>query len=553
MSKSIACLFATLMLGAGFTFAERPRDMPQQGLSSQPGSPTPEEIIAEMDRLVAAYPRICVKRVYGKSVKGVQLAALKISDNPAEDEDEPEILFDGGIHGDESIATDLIMRFVNRILTGYGIDAGITKLIDSREIWFYCMVNPDGREKSRENANGIDLNRDYGYMKVGAFTQPESRGVRDCLLENQFALQFSYHAGIEYLLYPWCFSPSLSPDKALHSFLADLYSTTSGYYDKSKNVQSYFDYKTDGETIDYAYGVLGTAALTMEVAVGNVLLPKYYAAGEPAMLKMIEYAGYGLEGAITDAKTGQGVAAIVTVNDYMPFYSDPKAGDYHKFVPAGTYAIKVTANGYLPQTIPAVTAPASGAVRTNMRLEPDPAAKSTFAYRVIYAEPGIGKPQDLTGPPDNRTFTGVVVVDLQNPVADQPGMEFRLHASGTAQYACFAGAAPDGPWAPLGTGSGATRDFDLSAAGLPTARYLKVTGGASLDAVEVLRAPVVSLDGIHPGSAGYAGRSPGSRPRLEVDLARSRVYFRLGESGPGKDRAFDARGSRGDGYRRQAP
>src|SRR5690242_7264987 len=64
---------------------------PARTLSAGP----PEEVIAEMNRLVAAYPRICAKRVYGKSLNGVELSALKISDHVDQDEPEPEILFDG--------------------------------------------------------------------------------------------------------------------------------------------------------------------------------------------------------------------------------------------------------------------------------------------------------------------------------------------------------------------------------------------------------------------------------------------------------------------------
>ncbi len=58
----------------------------------------------------------------------------------------------------------------------------------------------------------------------------------------------------------------------------------------------------------------------------------YYDSNYPAMLAMIEYAGYGLEGTVTDAISGDPVAAIVLVEDYMQTYSDPTVGDYHKYV-----------------------------------------------------------------------------------------------------------------------------------------------------------------------------------------------------------------------------
>jgi len=59
------------------------------------------------------------------------------------------------------------------------------------------------------------------------------------------------------------------------------------------------------------------------------------------MISMIEYAGYGLEGIVTDAVTGDPITAAVFVNDYYPAYSDPTAGDYHKYVLPGTYSITI--------------------------------------------------------------------------------------------------------------------------------------------------------------------------------------------------------------------
>ena len=91
----------------------------------------------------------------------------------------------------------------------------------------------------------------------------------------------------------------------------------------------------------------------------------------------------------------------------------------------------------------------------------------------------------------------------------------------------------------MGTATGPTREFDLSASGLTAARYLKVTGGASLDAAEAFRIPATGIRARYSGQAARAGR-----PRLEVDLSHSRVFIRAGGSVTGK--VFDARGSQGD-------
>ena len=66
-----------------------------------PGYYTYDQIIAIADSLASNFPSICKKVIWGTSMGGRQLAALKISDNAGADETEAEIMFDGGIHGDE--------------------------------------------------------------------------------------------------------------------------------------------------------------------------------------------------------------------------------------------------------------------------------------------------------------------------------------------------------------------------------------------------------------------------------------------------------------------
>ncbi len=453
----------------------------------------PQDIINEMNRLVSAYPLICSKKVYGKSVNGIEMAALKISDNVAVNENEPECIFDGGIHGDEFVGTDLIMKFAAALLAGYGTDTKMTDLINSREIWFFCMVNPDGRAKSRENANTIDLNRDYGYMTTNGFSQPETRAVRDCLLENHFAIQITYHSGIEYLLYPWCYTPTATPDNATFSLLANLYSTTSAYYVASKNVQSNADYATTGETVDYSYGVLGTAALTSELTVdkGLTISTKHYNANHPAMLKMIEYAGYGLQGTVTDIVSGKGIAATLYVNTSFPIYTDPKMGDYQKFVPAGTYAITVVANGYQSKTLSNIMVQTGASTLANISLQPDTSV-GLFGYKAVFAEAGVGITPNVLGKPDTKTFSGTVVLDMQQEIQSNAQKEIKVHVVGTAkEYTCLAANSIDGPWKSLGK-SMITSEFDLSAGALTKARYVRIEGGANLDAVEALGQTLVT-------------------------------------------------------------
>ena len=74
---------------------------------------TYQEIIDLADSLATAFPSICTKIIFGYSLGNRQCAALKISDNVLIDEPEAEVLFDGGIHGDEVGGPELAEKRIN--------------------------------------------------------------------------------------------------------------------------------------------------------------------------------------------------------------------------------------------------------------------------------------------------------------------------------------------------------------------------------------------------------------------------------------------------------
>ncbi len=72
-----------------------------------------------------------------------------------------KVLLWSQMHGDESTATKGIFDILNFISSEYQTNAAIKNLLKSCTLVFVPMLNPDGAELYiRENANGIDLNRD---------------------------------------------------------------------------------------------------------------------------------------------------------------------------------------------------------------------------------------------------------------------------------------------------------------------------------------------------------------------------------------------------------
>ncbi len=455
-----------------------------------------QEIVDLADSLATQFPDICMKIMYGTSIQGRELAALKISDNVTANENEAEVFFDGGIHGDEIGAAENCIRFARDLCIKYGNDPDVTFLIDNRETWIYYMVNPDGRENmSRYNAAGVDLNRDYGYMwdgwgnSTGAFSQVEIKSLRNCSYENQFVVHTTYHSGTEYISCPWSYRPETPADMDHILQLAGIYSSVSGYANMEYGQGNTGMYAINGSTKDGNYGAMGSISWSMEISYNKQppvsQLMQYYNWNYPSMLAMMEYSGYGLEGTITDTNTGEPIQATVFINDYLQCFSDSTAGDYHKYVLPGKYSITIVANGYETQTTAdSVEVTELSSTPTNFLMVPldDPL---WYAWRMISSQiPGNntvdeGNTKALIGAPDMINYSigkdGWVVVDMQKPIADMPGNDVKIYEGDLSAegFSCYAGETMDGPWLIMGEGTGTT-EFELSVTGLNEARYFKI-------------------------------------------------------------------------------
>jgi hypothetical protein len=487
------------------------------------------EIVALADSLAATFPDICEKHMFGTSVQGRELGALKISDNVSLDENEAEVMFDGGIHGDEIGCSENCIRFARDLCRDYGIDPNITDLVDNREIWIYYCVNPDGRVMdTRRNANYVDLNRDGGYMwdgwgsSTGAFSQPESKALRDATYGRQFVVHTTYHSGTEYISCPWSYRADQCPDFGHILQLAGVYSSTSGYANMQYGQGCTGMYPINGSTKDTNYGAAGAISWSMEISYNKhpstSLIQYYYQINVPAMLAMIEYSGYGLEGIVTDVNTSDPVTAAVFINDYFPTYTDPAVGDYHKYVLPGTYDITIVANGYETQTITGVTVTSNSSTATDFQLTPQ---DGQYAYRICSSRipdnntADEGDTPGVIGAPDDRNYSigrnGWIVVDMQYPIPDGPGNDIIIYEGDTSAegYTCFASETIDGPWHSLGTGNGTT-EFDLANGGLIDAQFVKILddgdgtqtapdAGFDLDAIE----SISEITGVYIAFLGY--------------------------------------------------
>ncbi len=454
-----------------------------------------DDIITLMDSCATAFPFICRKEYIGETVEGRQISACVISDNVSLEENEPEIMFDGGIHGDELCAAENVARMIRYLCVNYGSNTQVTNIVNNTEVWLYPMVNPDGRfHVVRYNANGVDLNRDWGYMwdawggSPGAYSQPETKALRSCMYNHQFVVHTTYHSGTEFISHPWSYRSNLCPDHPHINQLAGIYSTSSGYANLEYGPGCTGMYPINGSSKDTNYGVMGSISWSMEISYQKQpptsQIVYYWNLNLPAMLTMMEYSNYGLNGLVTDAVTGDPVSALIWVNNFMPTYTDPQVGDFHKYVLNGNYTVTVTANGYESQTMNNVTVTAMNATTVDFQLQP---SDDDAFYGYKFAASQIpdnntgdeGNTPASLGEPDEVNYSigkdGWCIIDMQYPIIDGAYNDFTVFEGDITPegYDCYVGNSIDGPFYLVGAGFGTT-EFDLNGSGLAEAQFIKI-------------------------------------------------------------------------------
>jgi hypothetical protein len=247
------------------------------------------EMEAELNTLASSYPALTRLDTLGTSIEGRLIRAIKISDNAAVDEDEPEVFIMGNHHARELMSVEVPLLLARYLLENYGVKPSVTNLVNEREIWIAPMINPDGhvyvelnhtgpsynwwRKNRRPNAGGsygVDLNRNYGYMwgydnigssptpsssvyrGTGPFSEPETRAVRDFCARHSFIIDLSYHSYGELILYPWGYAPIYTVEQDLFAAMGDSLRRGNDY--TAGNTATGAIYLTNGGSEDWGYG-----------------------------------------------------------------------------------------------------------------------------------------------------------------------------------------------------------------------------------------------------------------------------------------------------------
>lgn len=286
----------------------------------------------DMRQLANSQPDIVELREIGRSVENRPIWALRIGERRGSTR---KVCFLGCHHAREWVAVEVPYRLAE-YLVQHASQNPVRQWLSQGEIWVAPMVNPDGHEHTRtenrlwrknrrrnpDGSVGVDPNRNYGYMwgtlnvntsshvpsddtYVGphAFSEPETRAVRDLIARELFRGILTYHSYSQLILYPWGYTsrPVINPvdrdniltlAERMQKLIRDVHGTT---YTAQQSSQLY---PTAGDTTDWTYGVYQIPSFTIELrprtqAEGGFILPPEqiqptWEENQPAALEFIQ-------------------------------------------------------------------------------------------------------------------------------------------------------------------------------------------------------------------------------------------------------------------------
>jgi len=319
----------------------------------------PGGLRAEIDELATRHP------VLGREIVAVRLTAG--ADRVPEGA-RPAVLYVSLQHAREWISGEVTRRLLRSLATGYGTDPVATRLLDTTELWFVLVANPDGYEQTfrpddrlwRKNLadndrdgkfgvrDGVDLNRnfpdhwayapqgssgnpaDQTFRGTAAGSEPETKALVGLAARVPFRFLVNYHSFGRLILYPIGWQEQTpTADQPIYTALAGtpVSPAIPGY----KPELSADLYPTNGETASWAHGEAGALGFTVELGEGipgsnfvfpdnEALVEQEYQLNRPFALDVARSAA---DPARPVSHLGHRVPSFV-VDEFRTSYGDPQ-------------------------------------------------------------------------------------------------------------------------------------------------------------------------------------------------------------------------------------
>eukprot|EP00735_Rhodelphis_limneticus_P000090 TRINITY_DN1013_c0_g1::TRINITY_DN1013_c0_g1_i1::g.29921::m.29921 TRINITY_DN1013_c0_g1::TRINITY_DN1013_c0_g1_i1::g.29921 ORF type:complete len:439 (+),score=148.58,sp/P48052/CBPA2_HUMAN/42.35/1e-105,Peptidase_M14/PF00246.19/3.9e-82,Propep_M14/PF02244.11/5.1e-15 TRINITY_DN1013_c0_g1_i1:45-1319(+) len=252
---------------------------------------TYDEIVAWTQQLQTDFPDLAQVFQIATSYENRPIYAVKISSSVSSGRAKPQVFYDGGLHAREWVSPAVVQYIAYELLSKYGKDSAVTRLVDEIEWTIIPLFNVDGyvytlkdrmwRKTRSPNTGsscvGTDPNRNWNfhfgeagasknpcaddYHGPSAFSEIEVKTVADYLgAMPNLKSYINFHAYSQLWMSPWGYSSSLPTDyaamDALGAKACDAIKAVHGVRYSHGSISNII-YSASGSSVDWAYGIHG--------------------------------------------------------------------------------------------------------------------------------------------------------------------------------------------------------------------------------------------------------------------------------------------------------
>ena len=234
------------------------------------------------------WPDLVERSTLGETSSGHPLLAIRVTDETVDGNasglstgQKLVVYLDGGHHGNEYLGVELVMYYLEDLLTKAGAgDEATLSFLRQTEVWALPILNVDGNLlDTRKNSRLVDPNRNYpfqwggegsgglvaepNYRGPSAMSEAEVKANAEFGLELRPDLWITMHTGVAEFYWPWGWTMDKAPDMVFFESLEEPFqNATNGRVDAMQSAELYV---AAGATDDYGYAVVGVPTFTYEV------------------------------------------------------------------------------------------------------------------------------------------------------------------------------------------------------------------------------------------------------------------------------------------------
>jgi len=345
--------------------------------------PSYQQYLDLMKRFGETYPDLCAIDTIGVSIGGKLILSARIQNGNYTGGERPIVFYSSTMHGDESVGYSLMLMLIDDVLKNAASSPQISTILNEVVLIINPLSNPDGTYfqsdvslfgAKRYNLNNVDLNRNFPDVRLGMDysslgMEKENLAMVKYMEKFPPSLSANFHTGAEVLNYPWDSWYSNERKHADNEWFIEIckdYVQAARISDPSY-LRLYPEgyvfgsdwYWIPGGRQDFVTYNLRGRELTIELsdvklpAVSQI--PGLWNKNHNALLILIEKAGDGIFGTITDSLTSEAIGAKVEIPGYDQYesniFSHSLTGNFFRFLPQGSYELEISAEGYVSKLV----------------------------------------------------------------------------------------------------------------------------------------------------------------------------------------------------------